>query len=50
MHGLLIKLERELKIRNYSKILRHSSIKNTQIYTQISQAQIKKVESPLDRL
>ena len=40
MDGLLIKLKEELKLRN----------KTTQIYTQISQASIKKVESPLDRL
>ena len=32
------------------KLLGHSSIKTTQIYTQISQASIKNVKSPLDNL
>jgi len=43
MNGLLIKLENELKLRNYS-------IKTTQIYTQISQASIKNMKSPLDNI
>jgi site-specific recombinase XerD len=32
------------------KLLGHSSIKTTQIYTRISQASIKNIKSPLDKL
>lgn len=43
-------LEAGTDLRIIQKLLGHSSVKTTQIYTQISQASIKKVESPLDRL
>ena len=43
-------LEAGADIRHIQKLLGHSNIKTTQIYTQISQASIKNVRSPLDNL
>lgn len=43
-------LENGTGLRVIQKLLGHSSIKTTQMYTQISQAQIKNVKSPLDNL
>ena len=41
-------LERGTDLRIIQKLLGHSDIKTTQIYTQISQASIKNINSPLD--
>ena len=43
-------LEAGTDIRIIQKLLGHSSLKTTQIYTQISQAQIRNVKSPLDSI
>ena len=43
-------LENGTGLRIIQKLLGHSSIKTTQMYTQISQAQIRNVISPLDKL
>ncbi|MEA3329560.1 MAG: tyrosine-type recombinase/integrase [Nanoarchaeota archaeon] len=43
-------LEQGTDLRIIQKLLGHSDIKTTQIYTQISQASIKNIRSPLDNL
>jgi len=43
-------LESGVDLRIIQKLLGHSDIKTTQIYTQISQASIKNIKSPLDSL
>jgi len=43
-------LESGTDLRIIQKLLGHSSVKTTQIYTQISQASIKNIKSPLDSL
>lgn len=43
-------LESGTDLRIIQKLLGHSDIKTTQIYTQISQANIKNIRSPLDNL
>lgn len=43
-------LEQGTDLRIIQKLLGHSDVKTTQIYTQVSQASIKNVRSPLDNL
>ena len=43
-------LEQGTDLRIIQKLLGHSDIKTTQMYTQISQASIKNIKSPLDTL
>jgi len=43
-------LEQGTDLRIIQKLLGHSDIRTTQIYTQISQANIKNIKSPLDNL
>ncbi len=43
-------LEQGVDLRIIQKLLGHSDIKTTQIYTQISQANIKNIKMPLDNL
>jgi len=43
-------LEQGTDLRIIQKLLGHSDIKTTQIYTQISQASIKNISSPLDNI
>ena len=43
-------LEQGTDLRIIQKLLGHSDIKTTQIYTQISQASIKNIKSPLDNI
>ncbi len=43
-------LEQGIDLRIIQKLLGHADIKTTQIYTQISQANIKNIKSPLDSI
>jgi len=43
-------LEQGTDLRIIQKLLGHSDIKTTQIYTQISQASVKNIKSPLDNI
>ena len=43
-------LEQGTYLRVIQELFGHSSVKTTQIYTQISQASIKNIKSPLDNL
>lgn len=43
-------LENGLDIRKIQKLLGHSNLQTTQIYTQVSSEEIKKIKSPLDML
>ena len=43
-------LEHGTDVRFVQDLLGHSSLKTTQIYTQISDASLRKITSPLDRI
>jgi integrase/recombinase XerD len=43
-------LENGVDIRKIQKLLGHSNLQTTQIYTQVSSEEIKKIRSPLDTL
>ena len=43
-------LENGIDIRKIQKLLGHSNLQTTQIYTQVSSEEIKKIKSPLDAL
>jgi integrase/recombinase XerD len=43
-------LENGVDIRKIQKLLGHSNLQTTQIYTQVSSEEIKKIKSPLDEL
>lgn len=43
-------LENGIDIRKIQKLLGHSNLQTTQIYTQVSNEEIKKIKSPLDML
>ena len=43
-------LENGVDIRKIQKLLGHSNLQTTQIYTQVSSDEIKKIKSPLDML
>ena len=43
-------LESGVDLRLIQKLLGHSDIKTTQLYTQISQANIKNIKSPIDSI
>ena len=43
-------LENGVDIRKIQKLLGHSNLQTTQIYTQVSNEEIKKIKSPLDML
>jgi integrase/recombinase XerD len=43
-------LENGLDIRKIQKLLGHSNLQTTQIYTQVSSEEIRRIKSPLDTL
>jgi len=43
-------LENGVDIRKIQKLLGHSNLQTTEIYTQVSSEEIKKIKSPLDML
>jgi len=43
-------LENGVDIRKIQKLLGHSNLQTTQIYTQVSAEEIRKIKSPLDAL